>query len=296
MNDMDQLRNMPRRHDFFIGFDSDGCVFDTMEVKHKECFCPAYIKHMGLQPVSKAAREVWDFVNLYSKSRGCNRFLGLQRSLNLLQSRKDVLFRKFEVPEFEAFNEWMQGSPQLENAALENEIVRTGNEELKKVLAWSLEINTRVAEMVFGMSPFPFVKDVLRSGSSRADMIVVSQTPVDALEREWGENRLRSFASFIAGQEHGTKSEHIRLATEGKGYESDRILMVGDAPGDYQAATENLALFYPIIPGKEEWSWKHLAEEGLSRFFNGTYAGDYQKKIWEKFDEVLPENPAWDTV
>ena len=25
---------------FFVGIDSDGCAFDTMEIKHKECFCP----------------------------------------------------------------------------------------------------------------------------------------------------------------------------------------------------------------------------------------------------------------
>jgi hypothetical protein len=58
---------------FFIGIDSDGCVFDTMEIKHKECFAPMFIKHFGLQAASKYAREVWEFVNLYSKSRGVSR-------------------------------------------------------------------------------------------------------------------------------------------------------------------------------------------------------------------------------
>ena len=33
-----------KRNDFFIGIDSDGCVFDTMEVKHKECFIPNMIQ------------------------------------------------------------------------------------------------------------------------------------------------------------------------------------------------------------------------------------------------------------
>jgi hypothetical protein len=35
---------------------------------------PAFIKHMGLQPVSKYARETCEFANLYSKWRGANRF------------------------------------------------------------------------------------------------------------------------------------------------------------------------------------------------------------------------------
>jgi hypothetical protein len=33
-----------------------------------------FIKHFHLQAESKYAREVWDFVNLYSKTRGANRF------------------------------------------------------------------------------------------------------------------------------------------------------------------------------------------------------------------------------
>ena len=51
---------------FLVCIDSDGCVFDTMEIKHKECFCPAYIEHFGLQAVSNYARDAWDFANLYS--------------------------------------------------------------------------------------------------------------------------------------------------------------------------------------------------------------------------------------
>lgn len=30
------LRDFAKAHEFFVGIDSDGCVFDTMEVKHKE--------------------------------------------------------------------------------------------------------------------------------------------------------------------------------------------------------------------------------------------------------------------
>lgn len=95
MDYVEQLKSLPKKQRYFIGFDSDGCVFDTMELKHKECFCPAVIKHLGCQPVSKAAREVWDFVNLYSKTRGCNRFLAIQYFRDLLRKRADVQARGF---------------------------------------------------------------------------------------------------------------------------------------------------------------------------------------------------------
>ena len=97
---------------------------------------------------------------------------------------------------------------------------------------------------------------------------------------------------MIAGQEMGTKTEHLALAAKGK-YEPNKILMIGDAPGDYRAAKANGALFYPIIPGDEENSWKRFHDEALERFFNGQFAGSYAAELLEKFDASLPENPPW---
>ena len=289
-----QLKTLPKQHDFFIGFDSDGCVFDTMELKHKECFCPAVIKHMECQPVSKAAREVWDFVNLYSKTRGCNRFFAIQHFRDLLKERKDVQARGFQPLELKELDAWIKRETKLGNPALQIEVEKTDNEELKRLLDWSLEVNARVADMVSGISPFPGVMDVLKQGNAKADMIVVSQTPLEALEREWEENGMTPYVNLIAGQEHGTKSEHIHYAVEGKGYDSDKILKVGDAPGDYKAAMDNNAFFYPIVPGNEQASWKRLAEEGLNKFFEGTFAGEYQQMLIEEFDAALPKKPHWD--
>jgi phosphoglycolate phosphatase-like HAD superfamily hydrolase len=123
-------------------------------------------------------------------------------------------------------------------------------------------------------------------------MIVVSQTPVEALVREWKENKIDHFVGFIAGQEHGTKTEHIKYSAEGK-YDKSKILMVGDAPGDYKAAKANGALFFPIIPGDEEASWAELGGEGLKRFFAGSFAGAYQEKLLAAFDKALPSLPSW---
>jgi phosphoglycolate phosphatase-like HAD superfamily hydrolase len=288
-----QLKKLPKQNDFFIGFDSDGCVFDTMELKHKECFCPAVIKHMGCQPVSKAAREVWDFVNLYSKTRGCNRFLAIQYFRDLLKERADVKARGFQPLVLKDLDAWIQRETKLGNPALEAEVAESGNEDLHSMLDWSKEVNARVEDMVSGMTPFPGVMDILKVGKQKADMIVVSQTPLEALEREWEENGMTPYVGLIAGQEHGTKTEHIQLATEGKGYDADHVLMVGDAPGDQQAAEANHALYYPIIPGQEEMSWSRLRDEALEKFFVGTFAGEYQRKLINEFDDALPQYPDW---
>src|SRR5689334_3900618 len=105
---MSILESFQPKKEFFVGIDSDGCVFDSMEIKHKECFTPMFIKHFGLQPVSKFARETWDFVNLYSKSRGVNRFPALVQSMALLAQRTEVKERQVAVPSVPALEEWIK--------------------------------------------------------------------------------------------------------------------------------------------------------------------------------------------
>lgn len=291
MNYIAQLTELPKKHDFMICFDSDGCVFDTMEIKHKECFCPAFIKHMNLQAGSKYAREAWEFVNLYSKTRGCNRFLALQFALKLLSERKEIKNRNIKIPALSAMHEWINVETKLGNPALEAIVKKEGNSELTQILEWSNDVNSRIADMVYGISPFPKVFDVLEQAEDIADMLVVSQTPLEALAREWKENKMDKYLGVIAGQEHGTKIEHIAYATKGKGYAKNKVLMVGDAPGDLKAAEANNALFMPILPGNEEKSWDEFATIGLKRFFDGTFAGEYQNKLLKEFNAALPENP-----
>jgi phosphoglycolate phosphatase-like HAD superfamily hydrolase len=294
--DMDyrsELKSFTRTKDFFIGFDSDGCVFDSMELKHKECFCPAVINAFNCQPISKVAREVWDFVNLYSKTRGCNRFHAIQYFRDLLRARPEVAAAGFKVPELKDLDAWIAEETKLGNAALEIKVKASGNPELKRALDWGIDVNRRVEEMVRNMTPIAGVVDALERAKGCADLIVVSQTPLDAIKREWMENDILDYISLVAGQEHGTKTEHIKYATEGKGYDADKVLMVGDAPGDYIAAKSNNALFFPIVPGQEADSWSELLNNGLRKFFKGEYAGKYQKQLLEQFDAALPENPPW---
>jgi phosphoglycolate phosphatase-like HAD superfamily hydrolase len=285
------LRDFKPSKEFFIGIDSDGCIFDSMEIKHKECFTPMFIKSFHLQAVSKYAREVWEFVNLYSKDRGANRFPALVKAVGLLESRSQVKARHVKMPDLSGLNEWMKRETKLGNATLNAEVAR-GNQDLAHIKVWSDAVNRAVEDIVHGVPPFPLVQQTLEKLNLRADAMCISQTPADALKREWSEHRIDSFVKMIAGQEMGTKTEHIKFATAGK-YDPKKILMIGDAPGDHKAAKGNQALFFPINPGKEEASWDRLLHEGLERFFKGTYAGDYETALVKEFDSCLPERPTW---
>ena len=99
----------------------------------------------------------------------------------------------------------------------------------------------------------------------------------------------------ICGQEAGSKKETLGQAKE-FGYDDNKTLMIGDAPGDMKAAKAVGALFYPINPGREEASWERFYKEACDKFLNGEYAGDYEKQLIAEFDEYLPELPAVETL
>ncbi len=287
-----QLINLMSEKEFFIGIDSDGCVFDTMEIKQKEAFCPMFIKHFGMQRISKYARETWEFVNLYSKTRGVNRFKALLKAFELLEKRPEVKARDMHFVNMESVAQWVKIETKLGNPALEKYASETNDEIINLTLKWSKEVNKLISEIVYDIPPFPFVKQSLEKMKTKADMIVVSQTPGEALIREWEEHNIDNFVRVIAGQEYGTKAEHIKFAAKGK-YDINKILMIGDAPGDQSAAKSNGVLFYPINPGHEEQSWKRFYEEALDRFFDGTYAGEYEEGLIKEFEMYLPEYPSW---
>lgn len=280
-----------KTNDFLVGIDSDGCAFDTMELKHKECFIPCIIHHWGLKGVSKYAREAAEFVNLYSKSRGVNRFPALIEVFKLLQKRPEVVARgaKIEIPEI--LVEWMNKETKLGNAALAKYVEETGDPLMKKTLAWSLDVNETVDKIVGeGVPPFPMVRESLEKLQGKADVLVVSATPQAALQKEWANQGLLPFVQSICGQEVGTKKESLAYASL---YPKNHALMIGDAPGDYKAALANNALFFPINPGEEEASWKRFFEEGAQKFLNEEFAGDYQQELLDDFNSHLPTTPPW---
>jgi len=292
MTNQDILLSLRPDRGFFVGIDSDGCAFDTMEVKQKECFCPNFIRFWGFQPVARVARQTWEFVNLYSKHRGTNRFLAVVETFQLLAGRKEVKDRHFTMPDLSSLIEWTRNETRLGNPALAAYAAEVNDPEIDRALAWSKKVNEDIGQMVFGIPPFPFVKESLERLQEYADMMVVSQTPGEALKREWEEHNIDRFTRVIAGQEFGTKSEHLKYAAKGK-YPDTQILMIGDAPGDLKAARSNGVLFYPINPGSEELSWERFYKQGIDRFLTQNFAGAYQDKLIADFEKLLPEKPHW---
>jgi phosphoglycolate phosphatase-like HAD superfamily hydrolase len=280
------------RHSFFVGIDSDGSVFDTMEIKQKECFIPNIIKYWKLQAISKYACAAAEFVNLYSKWRGINRFPALTKTIELLRDWPEAIWSGAAIPDLTSLQTWIDSGAALGNPALEAEVSKTGDPVLKQALEWSKAVNRSIADRVKGVPPFPWFRACAERLAPRADIICVSVASGEALEREWREHDIAKYAAVLAGQEMGCKKDHLRIAAGSK-YAKDCVLMIGDAPGDLAAARASGALFFPINPGCEEQSWERFYREGLERFFSKTYAVGYEAALVKEFEKLLPETPPW---
>ena len=281
-----------KKSEYLIGVDSDGCAFDSMEIKHKECFIPNFIKYFHLQPISRFAREAAEFTNLYSTARGANRFISYLMAIDLLKERPEVQARGVKLPELQGLRDWMSRESKLGTKTIKPEAEKTGDPDLKLCYEWSAAVDATVADLVHGVPPFPEVRVALKQMNEKADVIVCSATPTAALQSEWSEHHIADQVAEICGQEAGSKKE-ILTAAKALGYDPQKMLMIGDAPGDMKAALDVGAYFYPINPGHEEASWERFNNEACAKFFAGDFGGDYQKKLIEEFEQYLPELPPW---
>lgn len=280
------------KHDFLIGVDSDGCVFDSMEVKQIQHFHPLIVKHWDLRKHEFEVRTIAKYVNLRSPWRGSNRFLALLKTFELLQVWKERFDLTLNVPAHQDLHDWVESGETLNEDSLETN-AKTSS-ELAGVLAWSREVNADIASRMMPVPPFDGAADALTLFHARADTVVISLTPVEALEHEWNTNGLRWDMDAILGQEWGTKPDQIRLAMSQKTYDPEKVLILGDAPGDLKAARETGVCFYPIIPGKEVECWRRLLNEDMDRFFRGEYKNKVELDYIVEFEALLNQPPPWE--
>lgn len=280
---MNSLENWERRKDFLLCVDSDGCAMDTMDIKHKTCFGPKMIECYGLEAHRDAVQTLWDEINLYRLSRGINRFLALVETLKAIEERG---ISKLSDP-YDRLEAWANTSKELSMPALAAEIEKTGDSQLALAFRWSKEVNEAISRLPDDHGAFPGVREAMTELSRVADISIVSSANGDALESEWHRCELDRYISALLGQESGSKafciSELLRLG----GYEKNRVLMVGDAPGDLKAAEKNGVLYYPILVGKEEFSWNRLCSEAIGRLTDGSFEGEYQEQLKKEFFENL---------
>lgn len=271
-----------KQQNFLVCVDSDGCAMDTMDVKHERFFGPFAADVFGIQDRETFLKD-WNRINLFSSTRGINRFKALVLTLEEAAKRGE------DFGDISDLKDWATTASSLSNGSLEALIQEKDAEDLKKALDWSQRVNHGIETELAGEDrPFPGVKESLEMITELTDVAIVSSANSEAIDSEWNRHELMPNVDVTYGQESGTKAEAIAdLLT--KGYEKDHVLMVGDAPGDEKAATSNGVLYFPILFGKEEECWKRLREEAMPKFLNGEFDGEYQKGLIKEFHDLLSQ-------
>ena len=239
-----------KEKDFLICIDSDGCAMDTMNSKHFNSFGPEFVKSYDLEEYKEEALEYWNKINLFTGTRGINRFKGLA------------------IP------------------ALLEKCQEKRNECMERALLWSIHVNLSIVEAQDNDMPFENVKEAMDELCKDADLTAVSSANGQAVEHEWTKHEIKDCCRVLLCQEAGSKAYCIEQLLK-KGYDKDKVLMVGDAPGDKKAALDNGVRFYPIIVNKEGFSWKRLKEEASKKLFAGEFDDIYQAQLIKEFEEAL---------
>ena len=249
------LTDFTKKREFLVCMDSDGCVMDTVRIKHSTVMCPELIRVFALDDYAEFITAAWDEINLHTITRGISRFESVRLVFDRLKNRG------IEIPGSEDIAAWVDTANELSTASLQRELQKTGSQALEPTF-----------------EPFPGVEESLRQLHAVADVAVVSAANESAIASEWKRYGLARHADVIFGQEVGSKANSIATMLA-CGYESRKVMMVGDAMGDAQAAAANGVAFVPILPGREADSWRRLQEEALPKLLHGTFSPEYQAEL-----------------
>ena len=270
-----------KKHDYLVCVDSDGCAMDTMNCKHFHCFGPCMVTEWGLENWREEILFRWNEINLFQMTRGINRFKGLAIAL------KEINDNYTTIEGVDALVDWAEHAPALSNdgvaKAAEECADPAGKKCLEKALSWSKAVNTSIVALPEDLKvPFEGAKDGLAAAHTFADVAVVSSANRDAVDEEWTTHGLLDHVDIVLAQDCGSKAHCISEMLK-FGYEPSKVLMVGDAPGDCDAADANNVYYYPILVNKEGESWAELRETALDKLRDGSYGGAYQEDKKKEF-------------
>lgn len=270
-----------RKKEYLVCIDSDGTIMDTMTVKHENCFGPMFIKAMDVKEHQDEILNHWLNVNLYTLTRGINRFQGFDEICHFIENNYGE-----KIDGLDEFDAWLKTTKELSMNALNAYRKNVGNDSLfKKAAKWSDMVNASIVSLP-PSKPFSGVKEILEKIHDEVDLVGVSSANREAVEEEWTRLHLVGYFRFVACQDKGNKTLIIKNALE-NGYTPEKTVMLGDALGDLDASKSNSVLFFPIIPKHETESWKRFIDEAYPRLLSGTFDNEYQNTIIQEFLDSL---------
>ena len=258
-----------RKHDYLVCVDSDGCVMDTMNCKHFHCFGPCMVAEWGLEQWKEEILERWNVINLFSMTRGINRFKGLAMALGEINEKYTP------IAGIQALQHWADTAPALSNDGVAKAMENADGEAkdiFRKALSWSKAVNAAIVQLDEALKiPYEGAKEGLAAAHGFADVAMVSSANRDAVEEEWGKFGLLQHTDIVLAQDIGSKAACIKEMLK-FGYDPNKVVMIGDAPGDSDAAEKNGVHYYPILVNQEKESWAEAIAVAFEKLQNGEFA------------------------
>ena len=269
-----------KKHEYLICVDSDGCVMDTMNCKHFHCFGPCMVTEWGLEEWKDEILKRWNEINLFYMTRGINRFKGLAIALSEIHEKYKP------ITGIAYLQRWADTAPALSNdsvaAAAANAECDDAKTVLEKALSWSKAVNASIVALPEELKiPYAGAKEGLAAAHTFADVAMVSSANRDAVEEEWGKFGLLEHTDIVLAQDIGSKAACIAQMLK-FGYDRKKVLMIGDAPGDCDAAEKNNVWYYPILVNHEKSSWDEAISTAFSKLQSGEYA-EYEVQTKKEF-------------
>jgi len=312
------------RTSHLVAVNSNGTVFDTMEILHRKVFVPTFCETYELEHLHGLVEEVWSGICLYGRQRGLNRFPAFVRLVTELHGHP--VLKRFPgvlaaiLPWTEPVQTWIERTATLSNESLEREIhrqsqlmgiidhgrgeIREALEELERLLRWSNLVNQRAATLLPSIPPFASAVNFMRmlrpSGDDAADpttcIIGLSQAPRELTLDSWNRHGISTYVDAFHTQEDGPTVAILKRYVREGGF-TGKLLMVGDSPTDLETAQAIGASFFPILPGHEFESWEKLCYEAWPIFATGNYTVEYQARLVNTFfirlsEAAKPQNPV----
>lgn len=102
---------------------------------------PLYGKGVGLEPWKEALLKRWNEVNLYSMTRGINRF----KALAIVLREASEAYRLIDG--IDAFVRWCETAPELSGEALSKMEKNESSVCFQKALSWSKAVNEAIERL-----------------------------------------------------------------------------------------------------------------------------------------------------
>lgn len=231
--------------------ESEGAVFNSIAPRVEAAYIPAFYPHFAHTASPELCAEVWRRVAIYSRLRGANLFRTLATVLRLLNRRGPPSIRRAAVAN--TLETWLA---ELGDESWRGDVGFRSDPVLKPAWDWYREV-----ERLVGVLPAPLVfsevSDTLPIIARGSTIVAMSQEPEAEALRRWNSSGLMASVTRVAGRERGNTTVYLMKACSG-GFGSVPITVIGSSHATLAAARAVEARFLPVLPGKENESWRSI--------------------------------------